>query len=260
MDVEILDPAPGPDNVRRVASGGADFCLTSVLHYARARAQHGDLPARFAAVVVQRSPMAAIVAADSQIAAPADLGARRVGVAEASVFLLEYEAALARLGVGRPVVVPVPYAEAPAALGRGEVDVVPDFIDLLPRVRRQSRTAVRGIPVGPEVYSSGLVAADRLADDLVRRMRSALVAALERQRRHPHAGIEELARRYPDSHAADALEGWSLVEPNIFTGAEPGSMDPSRWEATLRHLAATHELALLAPSTVYRPQLATVAA
>lgn len=258
--MEILDPAPGPENVRRVASGGADLCLTSVLHYARARAGHGDLPARFAAVVVQRSPMAALVAADSQITAPADLAARRVGAPDGSVFLREYEAALARLGIGRPTVVPVPYAEAPAALGRGEVDVVPDFIDLLPRVRRQSGIAVRGIPVGPEVYSSGLVAADRLPDDLVLRVRAAVVAALERQRREPQAGLQELARRYPDSDPADALEGWSLVEPNIFTGTEPGSMDASRWHSTLRHVSATHDLALLAPPTVYRPELATVAA
>ncbi|MFP5376986.1 MAG: ABC transporter substrate-binding protein, partial [Acidimicrobiia bacterium] len=65
LDVEILDPAPGPENVRRVAAGRSDFCLTSVTHFLAARATSGPLGARFAAVVVQRSPMAGIVAARS---------------------------------------------------------------------------------------------------------------------------------------------------------------------------------------------------
>ena len=53
LDVELMEPAPGPENVRRVAAGGSDFCLTSVTHYMRARAQSGDLAARYVAIVVQ---------------------------------------------------------------------------------------------------------------------------------------------------------------------------------------------------------------
>lgn len=244
--------------MRRVADGGAEFCLTSVLHYGRARAEWGDVGARFVAVVVRRSPMAALVAADSSLRTPTDLAGRRVGAPESTAFIREYEEALARRGIGRPTVVPMPYADAPAALGQGEIDVVPDFVDLLPRVRRQAGVPVRSIPVGPDVYASGLVAADRLGDDVVRRMRAATVAALEQQRSAPHAGLDELARRYPEADPADAVEGWSLAEPNIFTGAEPGSMRSSRWADTLAHLAATHGLPLLAPDTVYRPELAVV--
>src|SRR5688572_29582351 len=79
LDVEVLHPASGPENVRRVASGGSDFCLTSVAHYLTARARFGDLAARFVSAVVQRHPIAGLVAADSVIRTPSDLSGRRVG-------------------------------------------------------------------------------------------------------------------------------------------------------------------------------------
>lgn len=253
----MLDPAPGPENVRRVAAGGADFCLTSVTHYLRARAQSGDLAARFVAVVVQRNPMAALVAADSSLAAPADLAGRRVGGPPDGGLVAEYRAALAHLGVPPPVLVPMEYGAAPGALARGEIDAVPDFVDLLPRVRRQSGLPVRAIPFGLDYYASGLVAADRLTMATVSRMQAALAAALEAQRRTPKAGLSELRRRYPDADPTDALESWALVEPNIFTGAPPGSSDPRRWNATIAYAAATHGLPAPRPESVYRPEAVT---
>lgn len=253
--MEILDPAGGPENVRRVAAGGADFCLTSVTHYVRARAQSGDLAARFVSVVVRRSPMAAFVAADSPLAAPADLGGRRLGGSPDSGLVAEYRAGLAALGLDPPVLVRLDYGRAPAALATGEIDAVCDFVDLMPRVRRQAGVPVRAIPLGTEVYSSGLVAADRLPPELVARMQAAVAAALERQRVYPAAGLPELARRYPEADPAEALEGWSLAEPNIFTGAPPGSSDPAGWVATVAHLAAAHGLPEPEPETVYRREL-----
>ena len=65
--------------MKRVAAGENDFCLTSVHHYLTARAQDGDLTCRFVAVVVQQSPLAAIVADDSPLRHPADLAGRRSG-------------------------------------------------------------------------------------------------------------------------------------------------------------------------------------
>lgn len=150
------------------------------------------------------------------------------------------------------------YADAPAALGRGEVDVEADFVDLLPRVRRQAGVPVRAVPLGVEVYASGLVAGDGVPLELVTRAGAAVVAALEAQRRHPGAGLAELARRYPEVDPAEALEGWVLAEPNVFTGEEPGSMDPARWEGTVAHLSAAHALPAPPPDTVYRPELAGV--
>src|SRR5207302_10841631 len=109
---------------------------------------------------------------------------------------------------------------------------VADYVDVLPRLRRLTGIAVRAIPLGVEVYSSGLVAADRLPHERVTVMREAIVAALERQRLHPEEGVDALQKRYPDIDRAGALEGWSLGVPNIFTDAPTGSMDPGRWAAT----------------------------
>lgn len=253
--MEVLEPAPGPENVKRVAAGGADYCLTSVTHYLTARAQTSELAARFISVVVQRSPMAGIVSADSSLNAASDLAGRRLGAPAGSRLVAEYQAALAHLGVGPSVLVPVDYDAAPGALGRGDIEVVADFVDLTPRVRRQAGIPVRAIPVGLQHYASGLVAADRLSEESVARMRAAVGAALDRQRRHPEAGVLELQQRYPSVDPSDALEGWALAEPNIFTGVPPGSMVPERWTATIDHVSRVHDLPAPPSHTVYRPEL-----
>lgn len=253
MDVEIVEPAGGPENVERVASGTTDFCLTSVAHFLRAQ-QGRYLAARFVAIIAQRSPMAALVTADSDMWAPSDLGNRRLGAPSDSGLTAQYQAALVHLGESRSDLVPMPYADAPGALGRGEIDIVPDYVDLLPRTRRQAGVALRAVPVGPEIYSSGLVAADSLSADLVAQMRIAIVAALELQRAHPRFGLEALCARYPGVDPDDALEGWSLAEPNIFGCAEIGSMDAARWQSTLDHLCAAHNMSALAPDAVYRSE------
>lgn len=239
--------------MRRVAQGSADYCLTSVLHYLSARAESGALAARFVAVVTQRSPMAAIVADDSQLRSPGDLAGARVGGPPGGRLMAEYRAALRAAGVGEPTVVRMDYAEGPAALGRGVIDAVADFADILPRVRRQAGIGVRAIAVGREVYASGLVAGDHLADEAVSRMRAAVAAALHEQRRDPERGVAAMCSRYPGLEPDDVREGWSLVEPNIFTGVEPGSMRPGRWLETLRAYTEAHGLPSPQPDTVFRP-------
>ena len=258
--MEILDPAGGPHNVLRVAAGEADFCLTSVAHYLTARAESADIPARFVAVVSQRSPMAGIVAADSGISEPRHLARCRVGGPPDGRLLAEYRAALRRLGVPPSELVPMPYEDAPAALGRGEIEVVPDFADLLPRVRRQAGIPVRAVAFRTDVYASGLVAADRLPLETVARMRDAVVAALEEQRRDPHWGLDALLARHPDVDPADALEGWRLAEPIIFTGAQPGSMEPHRWEEAFAYTSAALELPWVPADSAFRFEFATAAA
>ena len=258
--MEILDPAGGPDNVLRVAAGEADFCLTSVAHYLTARAEGAEIPARFVAVVSQRSPMAGIVAADSDISEPRQLSRCRVGGPPEGRLLAEFRAALRHLGVPPSELVPMPYEDAPAALGRGEIEVVPDFADLLPRVRRQAGIPVRAVAFRTDVYASGLVAADRLPLETVARMRDAVVAALEEQRRDPYWGLDALLVRHPDVDRADALEGWRLAEPIIFTRTQPGSMDPHRWEETVAYASAALELPLVPADSVYRFEFATAAA
>jgi NitT/TauT family transport system substrate-binding protein len=245
--------------VARVADGGADFCLTSVAHYLNARARYGDLPARFVAMVVQRSPVAALVAAESPIAGPADLAGRRLGGPVDGGMVLEYQAALDRLGLGRSELVPLDYREAWTALADGRVDAVADYVDIAPRLRRQSGIEVRAVPFGLEVYSSGLVAADRLSHERVTDMRAALVAALEAQRSSPADGVESLVRRYPDIDPTAALEGWALVEPYIFTDVPTGAMDAGRWADTVAFSAAAHRIPAPDPTSVYRPELAELA-
>ncbi len=241
-----------------MAAGGADFCLTSVTHYLTARAQAGDLSARFVSVVVRRSPMCAFVPAGSALTVPADLAGRRLGGPTGSRLVAEFRAGMAALELADPELVLLDYSLAPAAMARGECDMVCDFVDLLPRVRRQAEMPVRAVPLGLDVYSSGLVAADRLPDDVVTRMQTAVAAALEAQRADPEGGLDELARRYPDADPLEALEGWSLAEPNIFTGPVPGSSDPETWARTITHLAGAHGLPAPEPETVYRPELVDV--
>lgn len=249
-----MEPAPGPENVRRVAAGGSDFCLTSVTHYLRARAQSGDLAARYVAMVVQRDPIAGLVAADSPLEQPSDLSGRRLGGPVTSGLVAEYQAGLEFLGLERSELVPVDYGKAPAALGRGEVDVVADYADLVPRTRRQAGVEVRAVRLDLPVYSSGLVAADRLPGDVVDRMAEALAAALQRQREEPEEGLDALLRRYPDVDPSEAIEGWELGEQNIFTEDPIGTMDADRWAATIDFVARAHHLPAPPPETVYRPE------
>ena len=253
-----------------MAAGGSDFCLTSVTHYLTARAQSpaqgaaraqfpAHLAARFVSVVVRRSPMAGLVPADSSLRSPEDLAGRRLGGPEQSRLVAEFRAGMAELGLAPPELVALDYGLAPAAMARGEVDMVCDFVDLLPRVRRQAGVAVRAVPLGLDVYSSGLVAADRLADEVVARMQAAVAAALEAQRQDPEAGLDELARRYPDADPLEALEGWALAEPNIFTSSPLLSSDPKTWARTVTHIAGAHGLPAPQPDTVYRTSLVDVA-
>lgn len=256
LDVELMEPAPGPENVRRVAEGGSDFCLTSVNHYLKARAAWGDLPARYTSVVVQRNPMCGIVAEDSKFTTPADLSAARVGGPPDSKLVADYQAALVWLGHSPSELVPTDYGQAPAALKTGEIDAVPDYVDLLPRTRRQSGIDVRPVPFNLPLYSSGLVAGDHVSAELADRMGDAVAAALDAQRQDPEAGMDDLLRRYPDVDPAEALEGWSLAALNIFTGVPLGSMEADRWAATIEFAANAQSLPAPAPESVYRPDRA----
>jgi NMT1/THI5 like len=258
LDVEILEPAPGPANVARVASGGTEFCLTSVSHFMKAHQlktqKQEALPARFVGIVVQRSPMAAMVAADSGWQEPADLSRARLGGQADSELVAQFQAALTHRGLDPSPLVTVPYTDAPTALGRGTVDMVADYVDLLPRTRRQAGLPLRAVPVGPDAYSSGLVAGDSVSADLVATMRAALVATLEQQRSDPDWGVSALCDRYPEVDPVDAREGWALAEPNIFTGAPVGSMDADRWRFTLEHLSGAYGTTAPSAAEVYREQ------
>lgn len=242
-----------------MAAGELDFCLTSVHHYLTALGQMGEVAARFVAIVVQRSPLAAFVASDdASVWTPADLAGRRLGGAPDRPHMLEFLATLDHLGLDRPEVAPMEGGDTNDALARGELDLVVGFVDEAPRLRRQTGIALRAIPVGLDIYASGLLAGDAVAPETVAGVRAALIASLERQRLDPRAGLVELRRRYPKTDPDEALEGWALVEPLIFTGAEPGSMDPQTWERTVSFLCKARGLAPVEPASLYRSEFAGV--
>lgn len=116
LDVEILEPAPGPANVARVASGATEFCLTSVSHFMKAQRlkvqKEESLPARFVGIVVQRSPMAAMVAADSEWHDVSQLSRGRLGGEPASELVAQFQAALTSRGLEPSPLVPVPYSDS----------------------------------------------------------------------------------------------------------------------------------------------------
>lgn len=252
LDVEILEPLRGPQNTMRVADDGADVCLTSVAYFLQARNAEPDLAARFVYMIGKRFPMSGIVGVDSPIRTPADLAGKRIGGPADDRLVIEYQAAMGHLGLEPGVLHEMPSAEAHAALGRGEVDAIPDFADLVPRVRRNSGIGVRAVRLGVELYHNGLVAADRLSDDTVRRLRQAVTEALKLQRSNPETGLDRLVQRYPNKDPADAVEQWDLAEPTIFDDAILGSLDPERWASTVSYVGATHGLASIAPSSAYR--------
>ena len=255
VDVEILDPSGGPDNIVRVGRGESDFALTSVHHYLSARAAHGDIPARFVAMVVQRSPIGALVAATSAMRHPADLAGCRVGGDPSNPQVIEFLATLDHLGIAPPALVRMDHEQARAALGRGEVDAIVALVDALPRRRRQAGIDLRAVRVGrDDVYGSGVIASDRLPDELVAQVRAAVVDALEAQRTVPDSGLDQLTERYHDDRTDDAPEGWRMLEEFVFTDVPTGSMDAGRWRSTLEFLCRARGFDVPAPESVYRPQ------
>ena len=261
VDVDILDPSGGPDNVVRVGTGESDFALTSVQHHLSARAAHGDIAARFVAMIVQRSPIGALVPATSAPRFPSDLAGCRVGGDPANPQVIEFLATLDHLGIPRPTIVELDAEQARGALARGEVDAIVALVDAMPRRRRQAGIDLRPIHIGrDDVYGSGLLASDRLPDETVARVRAAVVAALEAQRRSPDAGLAQMADRYGDDRTDDAPEGWRMLEQFVFTDQPTGSMSAERWRTTLGFLCAARGLQVPAPESIYRPQFLDVPA
>jgi ABC-type nitrate/sulfonate/bicarbonate transport system substrate-binding protein len=256
LAVDLMEPASsGVDNVMRVADGGADFTLTSVAYFVMASAQRPDLAARFVAVITQRSPMAAVVLEDSPIESLDELGAASVGGGGSHGGLVtEYLGALAHLGYAASRVVDIEYHDAPAALRNGVIDAMADFVDLQPKIARIAGP-VRALPFGIDVYASGLVAADRLPLELVERVRDALIEALTQHRAAPELAVDALVARYPDIDPGEALEGWSLIEPLIFTEHGVGSMTEERWQRSLDYAAGVHRLAVPDGDSVVRREL-----
>lgn len=265
IDVEFVDCVSTPGGtleawsamVTAVADGEADFALTSVAYLlAGQSAADGELAARFAAVFHQRNPIAALVAGDSRLRSQDDLAGPKV-VAGGSWFVQELDGALTELGLDPLTVVDAP-PDLRAALGDGRIDLIPGWVDMPPSYSRDG-LEIRAVPLAIDAYATGLVAADRLALDLVTRMRDALAAGYELQREHPELGIDALRRRFPGISERHLRTAWSVFEPYAFDRHEPLVMDAERWQRTIDYTAATHGLPSLPAELVYRQELLTPA-
>lgn len=260
IDVEFVDCVKASGSLRAwsamvsaVADGEVDFALTSVAYLlAGQAAADGRLAARFAAVFHQRNPIAALVPDESALLAQEDLSGATVA-ASGSWYLDELDAALSDSGLEPATRVEAP-RDSREALRDGRLDLIPGWADMTPGYSRDG-LEFRAVPLDVDAYATGLVAADRLADEVVVAMRDALAAGYELQRAHPELGVDAVRSRLPGLSEDHLHKGWSVFEPCAFSGPGPLSMDPERWERTIEYTAAAHDLPGLPADQVYRPEL-----
>lgn len=251
LDVELLDGQGA--TTERIAAGEAELGLTATLYFLRSQAGSADeLPARFVMPLHQRDPIAGLVRDDSDLVTPDDLADRSVARWGLAFMTDAYTWALARRNAKPSQVVPVE-GDPSAALRDGTVDVVPSWAETIP-VRSYAGVTVRAIPFETEGYASGLIAADTVSDDVVARVREALVAAFTLQREHPRVGVEPFCERYPHIPPADAFDNWDKFVPFGFSKASQArAVDPHRWTATVADTVAAHELPAVDAERLYRP-------
>jgi NitT/TauT family transport system substrate-binding protein len=249
LEVDLLDSEPSLENIRAVATGRKDACLTSTTYYLKAKSADPYLDATFVFMVARRPHAAAYVVADR--AAPAgrpitsfrDLEAARFVGETGSGFHLEYEAILHRLDVTPGPTIEVPEGREIRALLDGTGDVMVEFIEVAPRLRAHASRAGCNLLVLPfyeaglQAYGSGLVAGPRLMreqPELLARLVAAFRDALVETRRDPAPRVAALRQRLRGVTPERAIHGWRASETLIFVG-DLGAMDIEGWDETLRH-------------------------
>ncbi|MDQ3630833.1 MAG: ABC transporter substrate-binding protein [Actinomycetota bacterium] len=253
--------------VKAVGAGQADFALTSVVYLLAAQTEAaGSLPVRFVATAHQRNPIAGVVREDSGLRTAEELAGARTARWSMPWFAQEYAGALDFMGLAAPVMVDTP-GELDPALGSGDVDVLPVWIDDttqagLQGMRLHHRGAafdVRAIALDIPVYTTGLVAADRMPSDVLASMRDAYLAGYHLQRAQPELGLAGFRRCFPSVSEEYARANWALFEPYAFDGVPPGSMNAGRWQETIAHTAKTHGLSTFPGDRIHRPEMLTPA-
>jgi len=241
---------------KAIAAGDADFALSSVAYLLAAQTELGGrLPVRFAAVAHQRNPIVGIVRDDSDLQEPEDLAGKSAASWGIPWFTQEYAGALAHMGVGSPEIVELPDGDLDRALGRGDIDVIPTWMDMT-LYHRKPELPIRTVALDIEVYTTGLVAADRVPLELVSRFRDAWVAGYELQLERPELGTAAFRRQYPDVSEQHIRANWAVFEPYAVDGVvAPGSMDSERWSETIDYTAVTHGLSVFDGERLYRPEL-----
>lgn len=263
LEVEFVGCARAPNyslqgftaRPKAVAAGDADFGLSSVAYLLAAQTELGGrLPVRFAAVAHQRNPIVGIVRAGSDLHEPEDLSGKVAARWSIPWFTQEYAGALEHMGFGSPEVVELS-EDLDGALGRGEIDVIPTWMDMT-LYHHKPDLPIRTVALDIDVYTTGLIAADRVPLEVVSRVRDAWVAGYALQRQRPELGIAAFRRQYPDVPEEHIEANWALFEPYAVDGAvAPGSMDLDGWRRTIDYTAATHGLSVFAGERLYRPEL-----
>lgn len=265
LDVEFVDPVPPRDmtleglsvRVNAVDAGAADFAVTGVAYLLAAQAAaNTSLGVRFVTTFHQRSPIAGIVPASSDVHGPADLQGKLTAAHGLAWMVHEYEAALAHTGLEPAPMVDAndgPYAAR--SLARGEAEVSPAWVDTIPSIQRGAETAFRAVPLDVRVYATGLLASDDVPDELAGRMADAVAEGVALQRAQPEVGIDVYHRHYPKASKDDLHLAWSVYAPN---GPGDGAtlMSPERWEATTAFYARAYDLPAVEVAAVCRPELA----
>lgn len=264
LEVEFVGCARAPDyslqgftaRPKAVAAGDADFALSSVAYLLAAQTELGGrLPVRFAAVAHQRNPIVGIVRAGSGLEEPKDLAGLRAASWSIPWFTQEYAGALSHMGLGSPEIVEMSDGDLDEALGRGEIDVIPTWMDMT-LYHRKAELPIDTVPLDIEVYTTGLVAADRVAPEVVSRFRDAWMAGYELQLERPELGIAAFRRQYPDVSEEHVRANWAVFEPYAVDGVvAPGSMNSERWRETIDYTATTHGLSVFEGERLYRPEL-----
>lgn len=257
LDVQIMDPEPGPDNILAVDAGRYDLCLTSVAHFLNAKRREPANQARFVFMVARRTHMAAFVVAGRTthdgrtITSHGDLkGATVIGNPD-SALVREYVTLLGRIGVSPGACAPMPYEETTAGLIAGAGDVLPDFLNLLPKVEAAGGTAnrIRVLPfyeAGVDVYGSGLVAGAKLREEKPEVLQRAVAALRESMivtREEPTIGLEAFRTRLPLVNPDMAIADWQAGAPLIFGDGnddQVGMMTDQTWRRTLDFFASAY--------------------
>jgi len=261
LDVEFVPAAKFRDfslsgfttRIKAVAAGQADFALTSAVYLLAAQSEAAShLPVRFVAAAHQRNPIVGVVRGDSGLRTPADLGGARAARWSIPWFTQEYAGALDYMGLRAPRIVDVP-GELDEALRSGAIDVIPTWMDMT-LYHLDAGFPVRAIPLDIPVYTTGLVAADRIPPDVAGRMREAFLAGHELQRRQPELGLAGFLGCFPNVSEEHARANWALYAPSAFEGGGPGAMDADRWRDTIAHIARTHGLSTFPGELIYRPE------
>ena len=239
---------------KALAAGYADFALSGVAYLLAAQTELGGrLPVRFVAVSHQRNPITAVVRADSELEKAEDLPGRRAARWSIPWFTDEYAGALAHMGLGKPMIVDV-HENLDEALAGGVIDVMPTWMEMT-LYHRKPEFEIRTIPLDIDVYTTGLIAADRMPLELVTRVRDAFAAGYELSREQPEFGVAGFMRQYPDVSEDHIHANWALFEPYAWDRVPPGSMDADRWQTTIDYTARTHRLSPVAGERFYRPEL-----